>query len=154
MFPPPPRVGLAPTPAVGGGEVRRGLRTGEARARVALVLGHCRKDSTEVWLNDGLAGGRDPYFWRAVPWISPAALHQGWPVGLAGLLVGGLAGLLAGEALGYWQARREQARRPRPGVATEARGRDAASTAAVTGPSPSPSPDQEPPPDGSAPPRS
>jgi hypothetical protein len=74
----------------------------------------------------------------ALSLISPAALQQGWPVGLAGLLVGGLAGLLTGEALGYWQARREQARRPRPGVAAEARGRDAASTAGPTAPEPPP----------------
>ena len=46
----------------------------------------------------------------ALSLISPAALQQGWPVGLAGLLIGGLAGLLAGEALGYGLARREQTR--------------------------------------------
>ena len=46
----------------------------------------------------------------ALSLISPAALQQGWPVGLAGLLVGGLAGLLVGEALGYGLARREQTR--------------------------------------------
>ena len=90
----------------------------------------------------------------ALSLIGPAALQQGWEVGVAGLLVGGLIGLLAGEALGYGLARREQARRPPSAGRAEARDRAAASAAAVTGPSPSPSPDQEPPPDGSAPPRS
>lgn len=52
----------------------------------------------------------------ALSLISPAALEQGWPVGLAGLLIGGLAGLLAGEALGYGLAQREQTRPSRTRV--------------------------------------
>lgn len=66
--------------------------------------------------------------------IDPAALQQGWQVGVAGLLVGGLAGVLVGEALGYGLAQREQARRREEEARVKARVRDGGPTAPVSSP--------------------
>ncbi|MEI2771460.1 MAG: hypothetical protein ABTR54_01020 [Candidatus Competibacter sp.] len=64
----------------------------------------------------------------ALSLIHPTTLQQGWQVGVAGLLIGGLAGILIGEALGYGLARREQARKQQQELRDEQRVRDAATT--------------------------